>query len=225
MRFRGRHARWGWLAVLAGGVGVAVALVLALAGGGGSAHQRVRRQAAKPRPARRGGPSRQAAIARGNAWITRTAALGLPIYCAGPRGWDVAFTFDDGPGPYTHLALRKLRRAHERATFFDVGISMNAHPEIVATIDSRDSLGANWKQIIQNVKAGLHPGSIILMHENHGQTIRALTTLLPLLHRRHLHSVSLPELFAVDPPSVAQIRRGLAACWPSGKIAAPIGGA
>ena len=234
---------------------------------------------------------------RGNAWIRRTAALGLPVYCGGTRGRDVAFTFDDGPGPYTRLALKKLRKAHERATFFVVGISMNAwrgtlplelrlaaigdhtysHPflpalppsqirfelertaemiqaqsgehvdlfrapygasnaavdevakrlgllQIVATIDSRDSLGANWAQIIKNVEAGLHPGSIILLHENRGQTIRALTKLLPVLYRRHLRSVSLPELFAVDPPSVARIRRGLSGCWPGGRIVAPVAG-
>jgi hypothetical protein len=50
------------------------------------------------------------------------------------------------------------------------------------------------------------------MHENRGQTIRALTTLLPVLRERHLRSVSLPELFATDPPSEAQVRRGLTAC-------------
>jgi hypothetical protein len=38
--------------------------------------------------------------------------------------------------------------------------------------------------------------------------IRALTTLLAVLHRRHLRSVSIPELLASDPPSLAQLRRG-----------------
>ena len=80
------------------------------------------------------------------------------------------------------------------------------------SMDSRDSLGANWAGIIENVESDLRPGAIILMHENRGQTIRALTTLLPVLHHRHLQSVSLPELFATDPPSPAQIRRGPAGC-------------
>ena len=217
--------------------------------------------------------------------IRRLAKLGFPIYCAGPRGNAVAFTFDDGPGPYTHYALKKLTQAHERATFFVVARSMSyfpgwlgkelkvaaigdhtaTHPvlpslspaqidwqitstrqkiedtigrpvylfrppygaldttvlhtaerlgllTIMWTVDSADSLGANWAGIIHNVEAGLHPGAIILMHENRGQTIRALTTLLPVLHRRHLRSVSLPELFATDPPSVAQVRGGQPAC-------------
>jgi peptidoglycan/xylan/chitin deacetylase (PgdA/CDA1 family) len=222
---------------------------------------------------------------RGDASIRRLAALALPVYCAGPRGNALAFTFDDGPGVYTHYAVKKLAQAHERATFFVVGKSIEAWPgwlprelkvgtlgdhtfthadllelspaqvaselesnkqliehesgqpvdlfrppygaqdaavnriarrlgllDIMWSMDSRDSLGANWAGIIENVESDLRPGAIILMHENRGQTIRALTTLLPILHRRHLRSVSLPELFATDPPSPAQIRRGLAAC-------------
>jgi peptidoglycan/xylan/chitin deacetylase (PgdA/CDA1 family) len=220
-----------------------------------------------------------------NASILRLARLGLPVYCAGPHGNAVAFTFDDGPGPYTHYALKKLRAARERATFFAVGRSIDffpgylhrelalgaigdhtyTHPlltalptssvaseitrtaqrietggggrvhlfrppyggrdpridavarqqgmlEILWNVDSADSLGANYAGIIRNVEAGLHPGAIILMHENRGQTIRALTTLLPALHQRHLRSVSLPELLTTDPPSARQLRRGPAGC-------------
>src|SRR5450755_118560 len=223
--------------------------------------------------------------ARGNATIRRLAALALPVYCAGPHGHELAFTFDDGPGVYTHYAVKKLTQAHERATFFVVGKSIEAWPgwlprelkvatlgdhtfthsdllelpptevaselesnkrlieresgqpvdlfrppygaqdatvnqiakrlgllDIMWSMDSRDSLGANWAGIIDNVESDLRPGAIILMHENRGQTIRALTTLLPVLRQRHLRSVSLPELFATDPPSPAQLRRGLNAC-------------
>ncbi len=229
--------------------------------------------------------------AAGDANIRRLASLALPIYCAGPHGDEVAFTFDDGPGPYTHYALKKLTQARERATFFVVGRSMDffpgwlprelkvaalgdhtyTHPvltrlaapeiaseidrtkrkiegasgqtvylfrppygahsptvesiakrlgllEILWSVDSADSLGANWVGIIRNVEAGLYPGAIILMHENRGQTIRALTTLLPELHRRHLRSVSLPELFATDPPSSAQVRRGPLGCGRAVKV-------
>jgi peptidoglycan/xylan/chitin deacetylase (PgdA/CDA1 family) len=223
--------------------------------------------------------------ARGNATIRRLAALALPVYCGGAHGHELAFTFDDGPGVYTHYAVKKLTQAHERATFFVVGKSIEAWPgwlprelkvatladhtfthsdllelspaevtseletnkelieresgqpvdlfrppygaqdaavnqiakrlgllDIMWSMDSRDSLGANWAGIITNVESDLRPGAIILMHENRGQTIRALTTLLPILHQRHLRSVSLPELFATDPPSPAQVRGGLSAC-------------
>ncbi len=197
----------------------------------------------------------------------------------------VALTFDDGPGPYTNLAIRKLEKHRARATFFVVGRNLGlvagavrrermlgavgdhtwTHPlltqltpasaqseivrtqtalahdsggpvdlfrppyggrnqaidqiarrhgmlEVLWTVDSADSLGADYAGIAHNVIAGLHGGSIILMHENRGQTIRALLQILPEIERRHLRAVSLPELLASDPPSVAQLRSGPAGC-------------
>ena len=226
-----------------------------------------------------------------SATIRRLVRLGLPIYCGGPHGNEVAFTFDDGPGIYTHYALKKLAEAHEDATFFDVGRSIDNWPgyltrelklgavedhtythvalialspgqityQLQATAetiqratgeqvqlwrppyelhnptvdriarrlglldvlwddDSQDSLGANYAQITRNVEAGLRPGAIIEMHENRGQTIRALTKLLPALHNRHLRSVSVPQLLALDPPSVEQARDGLAGCKREGEV-------
>lgn len=273
----------------------AMVAVIVLTHSGASAKHLARPTAARPRRAPAASPhgsGRLSAIdAVGDANISRLATLGLPIYCGGPHGNAVAFTFDDGPGVYTHYAVRKLRDAHERATFFVVGRSMDAWPnwlpkeltvgaigdhtythpvltelspaqitseiertklkieaatgqpiylfrppygahgptvehivqrlgllEIMWSVDSRDSLGADWAGIIRNVEAGLRPGAIILMHENRGQTIRALTTLLPELQRRHLRSVALPELFATDPPSVAQVRHGEAACAGGPKV-------
>jgi peptidoglycan/xylan/chitin deacetylase (PgdA/CDA1 family) len=77
--------------------------------------------------------------------------------------------------------------------------------EILWTVDSADSLGANYAQIERNVIAGLHPGAIILMHENHGQTIRAMIAIFAALQRRHLRAVSVPRLLTDDPPSAAQL--------------------
>lgn len=270
-----------------------VAIVVVLVTGTGGNHRRQPVVANKTSSTKRvafAGPAvrRQrlnALYARGNATIRGLTKLALPVYCAGHHGRDLAFTFDDGPGVYTHYAVKKLAQAHERATFFVVGRAIEAWPgwlkrelrvgtlgdhtfthpdlaelspaqvsseletnkrliehesgqqvdlfrppygaqdptvnqiarhlgllDIMWSMDSRDSLGANWAGIIKNVESDLRPGAIILMHENRGQTIRALTTLLPVLHRRHLQSVSLPQLFATDPPSAAQVRQGLAAC-------------
>jgi peptidoglycan/xylan/chitin deacetylase (PgdA/CDA1 family) len=223
----------------------------------------------------------------GLATIRRLIAAQRPVYCGGPHGREVALTFDDGPGVYTHLALRKLRAAHDRATFFVVGKSIAAWPgylraesrlaalgdhtmthrdldllpaatvsaeigdtkaiverathqpvllfrppygahdaqvdrivrrlgllEVMWSVDSADSLGANYLGIIRNVEQGLHPGAIIEMHENRGQTIRALTTLLPVLRRRHWRTVSVLQLLVDDPPSAGALRRGEAACGP-----------
>jgi peptidoglycan/xylan/chitin deacetylase (PgdA/CDA1 family) len=268
----------------------AVAALLLVPGGGAARHTTTQHVlvAGPSVPAlrpRRTVPHLTAVMAAGNAEIHRLAALGLPVYCGGPRGNEVAFTFDDGPGVYTHYAVKKLTQAHERVTFFVVGKSINSWPgwlprertfavlgdhsythpylpglgpadvtdqlertaklitaqsgqpvdlwrppygaanasieqtakrlgllEILWSIDSRDSLGANWAQIIQTVESEIRPGSIVLMHENRGQTIRALTTLLPWLHSHHLRSVSLPELLASDPPSASQLRQGGLGC-------------
>jgi peptidoglycan/xylan/chitin deacetylase (PgdA/CDA1 family) len=197
----------------------------------------------------------------------------------------VALTFDDGPGVYTHLAVRKLRQNHLRATFFLVGKELRAYPgwarretpvavvgdhtlthpflpalahpemveeiagakariehasgqrvvlfrppyggrspaidsevrtlgmlEVLWNVDSADSLGAEYAGIEHNVIAGLHPGSIILMHENRGQTIRALPAIFAALDRDHLRAVTIPELVEDDPPSPAQLRAGGLGC-------------
>jgi peptidoglycan/xylan/chitin deacetylase (PgdA/CDA1 family) len=84
--------------------------------------------------------------------------------------------------------------------------------EVLWDVDSADSLGANYLGIEHNVIAGLRPGSIILMHENRGQTIRALPAILAAIKRRHLLAVTVPELIAQDPPSPARLRKGYGGC-------------
>ncbi len=283
-------------AVLA--LAAAAVAVLETVGGSAAGPRRAAAATAAARSPFRGGRHgalrRRSSSAAESTAIRRLLGIGLPIYCAGHHGDEVAFTFDDGPGPYTHYALRKLASSGEQATFFVVGRSMDAYPgylprelkvaaigdhtythpalialspsgitwqlqatarkierdsgahvelfrppyelhdatvdriaqrlgllEILWDVDSQDSLGANYAQIIENVEAGLHPGAIIEMHENRGQTIRALTTLLPELRRRHLRSVSVPQLLANDPPSPAQVRRGRAGCVTPGAARRP----
>ena len=218
--------------------------------------------------------------------------LGRPIYCAAPHGNEVALTFDDGPGPYTELVIKKLHLHHAGATFFDVGRNIDlvahateqeralgavgdhtfTHPlltslalseaereivrtqealthstggpvflfrppygardpaidsvvrahgllQILWTVDSADSLGANYAQIERNVIGGLRGGAIILMHENHGQTVRALPNIFGALREKHLRAVSVPQLLTDDPPSVAQVLGGGAACGIHGRAA------
>jgi peptidoglycan-N-acetylglucosamine deacetylase len=284
---------------------VAFAAALAAAGAlaalllsGGAAHAPARApavasasQARAAAAKRTGGGSAGAAgaIAGGDPAQSRQVrsliALGLPIYCAGPHGNEVALTFDDGPGPYTQLVLAKLRKHGIRATFFDVarnipllpgataaelaqggvGDHTFTHPlltalargeaqgeiaraqaalerstgapvslfrppygarsasidrfvsahgmlDILWTVDSRDSLGANYAQIERNVIGGLRAGAIVLMHENHGQTVRALLAIFAALQRKHLRGVSVSQLLSDDPPSLAQVRAGGAGC-------------
>jgi peptidoglycan/xylan/chitin deacetylase (PgdA/CDA1 family) len=217
--------------------------------------------------------------------VRRLASYGLPLYCGGRQRRMVALTFDDGPGVYTHYAIKKLSEAHVQATFFLVGKEILAWPglaqretpvaafgdhtmthpflpalpyaevveqiaadqrliertvdepvlvfrppyeghtaaidaevkrlgmvEVLWDVDSADSLGANYPGIEHNVIAGLYPGSIIEMHENRGQTIRALDVIFAALRKRHLEAVTVPQLIAEDPPSLAQLRKGLDGC-------------
>ncbi len=249
-----------------------------------------------PGPARVGARSGGAAARSSDvqrAALARLAAIGLPVYCGGRAKPLVALTFDDGPGPYTTLAIKKLRQHHLRATFFLVGKSIASYPglarlerpvgavgdhtmthpflpglslgamgaeiadarttierssgqavevfrppygarnaaidaeakslglvEVIWTVDSADSLGADYAGISRNVIAGLHPGSIILMHENRGQTIRAMATILPALARSHLRAVTLPELLTADPPTMAQLQAGGLGCGAGARPAA-----
>ncbi len=90
--------------------------------------------------------------------------------------------------------------------------------QILWTVDSADSLGASYAQIERNVIGGLRPGAIILMHENHGQTVRAMLSIFAALQRRHLRAVSVPQLLTDDPPSDAQVRAGGSGCGFGGSL-------
>lgn len=85
--------------------------------------------------------------------------------------------------------------------------------EVLWSIDSLDSQGADWRGIIKQVLNNVRPGSIILFHENRGQTIRALKfTILPELRRRHFKTVTIPELLALDPPTLKQLKAATGGC-------------
>ncbi len=71
-----------------------------------------------------------AAPVRERAALTRLIALGKPVYCGGRKGHEIALTFDDGPGRYTKFALRELRAAGDRATFFLVARSIARFPDL-----------------------------------------------------------------------------------------------
>ncbi len=201
-----------------------------------------------------------AAAGRGERAVSPTAAeqaalrrflrIGLPLYCGAGRGRYVALTFDDGPGAETSLALRLLRGADARATFFLVGRNLASWPalprrerelgavgdhtwthsfltrlprremadelartqaalaratgapvelfrppfgfhdaavdrevgklrmlQVLWSLDSHDSYpghGLDAAGIARQVARHLHPGSIVLLHENRPQTIAAL---------------------------------------------------
>jgi peptidoglycan/xylan/chitin deacetylase (PgdA/CDA1 family) len=80
---------------------------------------------------------------------------------------------------------------------------------VLWSIDSGDSLpGATGPAVRDHLKEHLAPGAVILLHENRGSTHNALPRILKLLQHRDFTPVSIPELLALDPPSVHQLRAG-----------------
>lgn len=108
------------------------------------------------------------------------------------------------------LLFRPPYEGHTPA--IDAAVKRLGMVEVLWNVDSADSLGANYRGIERNVIAGLSPGSIVLMHENRGQTIRALDMIFAAVHQRHLQAVTVPQLIEQDPPSLAQLRNGYHGC-------------
>jgi len=85
--------------------------------------------------------------------------------------------------------------------------------QVLWSIDSLDSQGADWNGITREVLNNVRTGSIVLFHENRGQTIRALKfNILPALRKRGFRTVTIPQMLVLNPPSVKQLRRGPAGC-------------
>jgi peptidoglycan/xylan/chitin deacetylase (PgdA/CDA1 family) len=287
-------------ATLGPAVAAVAALALAACAGGAphSAGSHIVRAPAARRARRSRASGRPVRAEQQLAAVRRFSRLGLPVFCGARRGHLVALTFDDGPGPYTHLVLRELRRAGAHATFFLVARSIarfpalprreravgaigdhtRTHPflpalppaaeiaeiaqgraaaeraagppvdlfrppygartptvdaevrregmvEVLWDVDSEDSLVSpprNFHAISAIVRRQIRPGSIVLMHDNRGQTVRALRAILPALRRRHLRAVTVPDLLAADPPSPAILRAAARGC---GVVRATVRGA
>jgi peptidoglycan/xylan/chitin deacetylase (PgdA/CDA1 family) len=87
--------------------------------------------------------------------------------------------------------------------------------DVLWSVDSGDSYpppGAGAAKIIHTLALRVRPGSIVLMHENRRQTMKALPAVLRGLAARGLRSVDVPSLLALDPPSLAQLRAGVGGC-------------
>jgi peptidoglycan/xylan/chitin deacetylase (PgdA/CDA1 family) len=77
--------------------------------------------------------------------------------------------------------------------------------EVFWNVDARDDVPhARVRAIVRNVERGLRPGSIILLHDLHPWTVRALPPILRAIRLRGLRAVSVQELLALDPPAAAQ---------------------
>ena len=78
--------------------------------------------------------------------------------------------------------------------------------EIRWSVDSNDYLPHSTSTaIVRRVASGLRPGAIVLLHDIHAATVRALPRLLALIRARHLRAVSIPELLRSDAPTYSQL--------------------
>jgi len=82
----------------------------------------------------------------------------------------------------------------------------HAMTEVLWSVDTQDSMGANARHIFAEVRDHLSPGDIILMHENRGTTQNALPRILDLIGSKGYRTVTVPQLLALDPPSRVQLR-------------------
>ena len=110
-------------------------------------------------------------------------------------------------GARTRTPVRLFRIPYGRAPAW-LGRYLAAHRmlEIRWSVESRDYLpGMTAAGIVRRVGPELLPGAIVLMHDIHPVTVRALPRLLALIRARHLRAVSVPELLRSDAPTYPQL--------------------
>jgi peptidoglycan/xylan/chitin deacetylase (PgdA/CDA1 family) len=77
--------------------------------------------------------------------------------------------------------------------------------EVFWSVDSGDDLPkATARKVARNVLAGLRPGAIVIMHDIHPWTVRAMPQILRAIRIRGLRAVTIPELLALDAPAAHQ---------------------
>ena len=109
--------------VVLGGIGLAALAAVLSAFGGESRRPPAARQSGLSVAATHVRLLRPSQLAPNeNRAVDRVLAYTPFISRGGAHHREVALTFDDGPGPYTHRVVSVLRRLHARATFFQVGV-------------------------------------------------------------------------------------------------------
>jgi peptidoglycan-N-acetylglucosamine deacetylase len=152
------------------------------------------------------------------AGIPRAAAR---FGAVGDHTWDhISMLGLDRPG--LDAEIERTRRALEQLTghgvflfrpplgqhdrIVDGYVRSHGMLEILWSIDSGDSQGANDDRIYRTVRKHLSPGDIVLLHENRGTTQNALPRIIDLIRRRGYRTVTVPQLLAMDPPTAEQLR-------------------
>ena len=97
----------------------------------------------------------------------------------------VALTFDDGPGPWTPAVLDVLQQAQVRATFFVVGKSVTAEPEMLRRVLAEGHALGNhtWSHKIPTAAAGWNRARLAVEIERTSQVIFDAAGRKPCLFR------------------------------------------
>jgi len=164
------------IAVLA--VVIAHAVVVAVRGDPGAV-------AAKPAPVQasdRPVPAEQACPRPATGAVHAAPALHNDV--AAPSR-TVALTFDDGPGPWTPAVLDVLQHAQVRATFFVIGKSVTAEPEMLRRIlaDGHALGNHTWSHKIPTAAAGWNRARLAGEIERTSQVILDAVGRKPCLFR------------------------------------------
>jgi len=105
--------------------------------------------------------------------------------------------------------------AHDEAV--DAGVQALNMLEVMWNVDSGDASQTSTPsaaEIAQHLNDRIHPGAIVLMHENlmGAPSITALETVLPAMRARGLIPVTVPELLVLDPPTDEEVAKGSGGC-------------
>jgi peptidoglycan/xylan/chitin deacetylase (PgdA/CDA1 family) len=97
----------------------------------------------------------------------------------------VALTFDDGPGPWTPAVLDVLQQAQVQATFFVVGKSVAAEPEMLQRVlaDGHAVGNHSWSHKIQSAATGWNRATLAGEIERTSQVIFNAVGRKPCLFR------------------------------------------
>jgi len=137
----------------------------------------------------------------------------LPGLSAGAMANEIA-SAQNGIEKASGRAVKLFRPPYgARTPLIDAEAKSLGMVEVLWSIDSLDSQGADWNGITKEVLDNVKSGSIVLFHENRGQTIRALKfNILPELRKRGYRTVTIPQLLVLDPPSLRQLKAGGSGC-------------
>ena len=123
---------------------------------------------------------------------------GIPIYCGGGDKGYVAFTFDDGPGPYSAQLVALLKQYGVRATFFNIGQKAVRKPALVRLEASVGAIGDH---------SFTHPNLITLPR---GQLVAELSRTQKAIRRITKRKVILfRPPFGDNAPAILNVARSL----------------